>query len=647
MSSAYGHGGGDNVETVCSTRAVKVSKYFRRIPDSISRYSTEALKKLPSNVLATAYAKSNLGALTDDEQLKLWFSQNPIAVVRATVQSPLFNGTLVFAQLSFAIPGVPPSGVSAADTQTAISYATLAVVPIHRYASQYGPNSVGVWPFAIPYTATLQSSSFDELQFEGWIDDIAQFMRRQQVQDPCIVVMHDRTLLNSPTFTDHRDSYHSSTGNGNPYCYSLVFGQNLNVADNNHIISGKQNEKVYAHTLSHEIAEMVVDPLGDDSNPEVCDACAGNCNANLFDLFDQNGVFIGGTSDTALASGFAFFINPIVRSDVTLDSNFCVVQGGDVQTACIYAPPLAWNGPGTLTTVSDPTCVARHFSSGDQRDLVIVGTSVGKIHEVFWKVGQIGIEGEDDVPVTFAPATIVSVGTIYNSDQQRHVVLVGTAAGMVREIFWKSDTVGIEGQDDLPVTFEANSIVGVAGMYDSNQQRHIAIVGTSAGKVHEIFWKADTVGVEGHDDLPVEFSPGSIVGVTALYDSDQQRYVVVVGTSAGTLHEIFWKTDTVGIEGHDDLPATFDLGSIIAVSGCYDSIRKRYIIAVGLADGTVRQLYWKPFTVGVEANSVVAKLTENSIVGVSAFYSVSDNINHIIVAQSDGQLQEFWVAADV
>ena len=130
---------------------------------------------------------------------------------------------------------------------------------------------------------------------------------------------------------------------------------------------------------------------------------------------------------------------------------------------------------------------------------------------MFWKSAQVGIEGEDDVPATFAAGTIVSVGTIYNSDQQRHVVLVGTTAGKVREVYWKSDMVGIEGQDDLPVAFAANSIVGVAGLYDSTQQRHIAIVGTRAGKVHEIFWKADTVGVEGHDDLPVAFSPGSIV----------------------------------------------------------------------------------------------------------------------------------------
>jgi hypothetical protein len=85
---------------------------------------------------------------------------------------------------------------------------------------------------------------------------------------------------------------------------------------------------------------MVVDPRGDRSNPEVCDACSTNCNSfNLFELFDQNGVYMGGTADTASASGFAFFISSIVRSDVALNSN-CVAQGGNVQSACIYPPPF-------------------------------------------------------------------------------------------------------------------------------------------------------------------------------------------------------------------------------------------------------------------------------------------------------------------
>src|SRR5262249_56973151 len=74
----------------------------------------------------------------------------------------------------------------------------------------------------------------------------------------------------------------------------------------------------------------------------VCDACAGNCNNDQFDLFDQNGAFMGGTADTASVTGFSFFINSIVRPDVYDPGTQCVVAGGDSQSACIYPPPPVW-----------------------------------------------------------------------------------------------------------------------------------------------------------------------------------------------------------------------------------------------------------------------------------------------------------------
>src|SRR5262249_18800960 len=43
---------------------------------------------------------------------------------------------------------------------------------------------------------------------------------------------------------------------------------------------------------------------------------------------------------------------------------------------CEYPP---WSGPGTLTTVRNPISIAGHFSSGDRRYLVVVGSSAGKI----------------------------------------------------------------------------------------------------------------------------------------------------------------------------------------------------------------------------------------------------------------------------
>jgi len=308
---------------------------------------------------------------------------------------------------------------------------------------------------------------------------------------------------------------------------------------------------------------------------------------------------------------------------------------------------FAWNGPGDLTTVNNIVSVSGHFSTGDQRHLVVVGTKDGKVHEIFWKPAQQGIEGEDDLPVVFGAGAIVSVASLYNSDQQRHVVLVGKTDGKVHEIFWKPDTVGIEGHDDLPVTFSPGTVVAVSGLYNSDQQRHVVVVGTTAGRVHEIFWKADTVGVEGHDDLPVAFAQGSIVAVTAFYNSDQQRHVVVVGTSAGKLHEIFWKADTVGIEGHDDLPVNFDSGSIVAVSGFYDSNKQRHVVVVGTTDGKIHQIYWKVDTVGIEAQSTVTQFTAHSIVSLAGFYSASDQIDHIVVGLANGLLCEFWAKPDI
>jgi hypothetical protein len=212
----------------------------------------------------------------------------------------------------------------------------------------------------------------------------------------------------------------------------------------------------------------------------------------------------------------------------------------------------------------------------------------------------------------------------------------------VQEIYWKATTVGVEGHDDLPVTFSPGSIVAVAGLYNTSDQRHVVLVGTTAGKVHEIFWKADTVGVEGDDNLPVIFPSGSIVDVTGFYNSDDERHVAVVATSAGTLHEIFWKSDTVGVEGHDDLPVHFDPGSIVAVSGFYDPNTQRHVVAVGTKDGTVHEIYWKSGTVGIEAHQPIIQLSAGSIVSLAGFYSASDLIEHIVVGLTNSEVIELW-----
>ena len=90
-----------------------------------------------------------------------------------------------------------------ADTQTAVSYATLAVVPIQRYASQYGPSSVIVSPTIIPFTANLNGNSFTQAELEGWVEQVGQTARNNGVFNPCVVILHDRSRPATPTYPQH------------------------------------------------------------------------------------------------------------------------------------------------------------------------------------------------------------------------------------------------------------------------------------------------------------------------------------------------------------------------------------------------------------------------------------------------------------
>jgi hypothetical protein len=403
------------MRTLCGTRKVKVLKYLERtVPQSVPRSSLRALEKLPSNVLSRLHTVSDWDTVTQDAQLKNWLANNAIPLANKKVSSHLFQGTVVIVQVTFEDANKPPSSMSAADVQTVIEYATLAVQPIHRYATRYGVNRVGVWPKILPFTASVKGNSFTQGQFEGWVDECAKIARKDDIENPCIVILHNRELPNSPQFSGNSDPYHAATGNGTPYCYCLVFDENLSVADNNHTVDGEPNEKVYAHILSHEIAEMVVDPHGDWRNPEVCDGCAGDCNVSLFDLFDQNGVFMGGTDDTGSATGFAFFINPIVNANAHLDSNACIVPASDTQKACIYPPPfvtgelLSYVDTGTPGNVSNPILVG--FSDWAAFKFVFGGGNAAGQDRIYavdhsgnlWSYSDAGTQGNVSNPTEVA-----------------------------------------------------------------------------------------------------------------------------------------------------------------------------------------------------------------------------------------------------
>ena len=70
--------------------------------------------------------------------------------------------------------------------------------------------------------------------------------------------------------------------------------------------------------------------------------------------------------------------------------------------------------------------------------------------------------------------------------------------------------------------FGANSIVGVGGYFDPVGQQHVVIVGTTDGKVYDLWWQGPNPATR---ELLYQFGANSIVGVGGYFDPVGQQRV--------------------------------------------------------------------------------------------------------------------------
>jgi hypothetical protein len=119
-----------------------------------------------------------------------------------------------------------------------------------------------------------------------------------------------------------------------PYIVAGVFSAGLTLDD---------TADVYAMVVSHEIAEMIVDPAAVDGDPEVCDPCDINCGNLTRIYFDASDNFLGSNQATP-PSGFAFayyicaVVKPAGASDCPASSENCA-YAPVIQTATIASVP--------------------------------------------------------------------------------------------------------------------------------------------------------------------------------------------------------------------------------------------------------------------------------------------------------------------
>lgn len=239
------------------------------------------------------------------------------------VTSPLFEGEVYLADLEFTGPGGPWS-VAAADLATVMRYLGFATPVITAYAGQYGPTRVAPGLILPRRTVPVANGTYSDRDLQGWIDAM---VRAQSLPSTAAVL-----VLNPPGVVnrDAKESggfgvlgYHGLASV--PYGFVNALGSGFTVAD---------SADVYAEAVSHELAELTVDPRADDSNPEVCDGCGTNCQgaAAYRSYFDARGAYLGSRTSFPPPFAYEFFVSAIARPGAAAD---CPAP----TSACDYPPP--------------------------------------------------------------------------------------------------------------------------------------------------------------------------------------------------------------------------------------------------------------------------------------------------------------------
>ena len=307
---------------LCATRAIKNARHLQATAPAILPKEEPADgfgSRVPRELLARLHTAVPPKDLDRVPGLAAALARAPAPKPRASAAEPLFNGTLVFAEINFRTNQGFVS-VKPADLTVAMDFARLAAVPISGYASQYGPNGLQVADKALPFAANVPSGTYNDQILQGWVNSIVS--ENHLPADSCVVVLNPEGVVN--TDADPSQGVGGYHGLANvPYCFVNVMGTGLTVKD---------EANVYALALSHEVAEMTVDPRADLGNAVVADPCSGICGVMWLDYFDAAGRYIQTLQTVPPPIDYAFFINAVVRP---ASATACPAPG----PSCAYAPP--------------------------------------------------------------------------------------------------------------------------------------------------------------------------------------------------------------------------------------------------------------------------------------------------------------------
>lgn len=304
----------------CYTRALKNARHLQK--HAPTEFATAAEAEgfgtgIPLPLLRVLHRlHPDSPALRRHKAVATVLRAHPMPTARLPDRDALFSGTIHFAQITFNT-SAGAAVVPTADMNQIVAYAKHAIVPIQEYCSLYGPNSVAVSSTVLTKTVTLSGTSFSKDDLKGWVNSLKS--QNGLGSDSCIFVVVPNGVSSGEVGANA--GYHDKADI--PFVVAGVFSTGLTLAD---------NLDVYAMVVSHEIAEMIVDPGVGGGDPEVCDPCDVNCSNLTRIYFDAADNFVG-FNQASPPGGFtfAYYICAIVKPGGASD---CPASGAN----CGYAP---------------------------------------------------------------------------------------------------------------------------------------------------------------------------------------------------------------------------------------------------------------------------------------------------------------------
>jgi len=330
-------------DLICATRALKNARHIQSVAPQVFpavEPSEGFASVVPFDVLNRFHQMSDqeLSAHPHllDAAKKLRQKSQPVSAPAGIGPiSPLFKGTVHIAKVTFN-DGANQRAFSDTDMSTTVQYLRTAAPAILEYCKQYGDCRLAIAPNFLRLTVDVHNGKYND-------DNLRTFVKRLVSQNnlshsgTCIVVFNPPGVVNTDGDASKGVGGYHDAVDGIPYCFCNTGGTGFTVQD-------RPNR--YVETLSHEVAEMLVDPLISFLSPEVCDPCAGNCHFRWLSFFTTDPA--GAPHYLSSARNFpALPFNPdFFVAAVAKPGN--VNQCPPGESGCNYAPPGDKVAPGQL-----------------------------------------------------------------------------------------------------------------------------------------------------------------------------------------------------------------------------------------------------------------------------------------------------------